>query len=361
MTRVYRLTTPSGLEDIAAKEARELLPRFVRARSRPLGARGHVAVTISDPPEDRSSTVDRLRSLSTIYCVVEHRYALEAPRPTLDWLRASVIPDRFPEVGRVATFRVTCKRTGSHSFTHPEVERAIGGVLVRRYGTAVSLEQPEFVVRVDVTDEVVFFGVQRSEDDLGKRYHWHYRPRVTLRPPVAAAMLRMATHDLERTDTPGTILDPFCGSGTIALEAARLYPGATVLAGDWDGEAVRGTIENARAAKLAVRAEQRDARAMEGVPDASVDLIVTNPPFGVRLAPGIHFRSFYRSVLRELHRVLKPTGRICILAGKRRIDFTRALADVDGLVRTHVRVFDLGGVFPAAFILAKRGTAGPSH
>ena len=361
MISVYRLTTTSGLEDIAAREARELLPSFVRARSRPLGARGHVAVTIRDTPGVRTDTLDRLRSLSTIYCVVEHRYALEALRPTIDWIRTSVIPDRFPEVGRVATFRVTCERTGSHSFTHPEVERAVGGVLVRRYGTAVSLEQPQYVVRVDITDEVLFFGVQRSADDLGKRYHWRYRPRVTLRPPVAAAMLRMATHDFEETDAPGTILDPFCGSGTIALEAARLYPGATVLAGDWDEEAVRGTIENAHAANLVVHAAQQDARAMEGVPGASIDLIVTNPPFGVRLAPGMHFRSFYQAVLLELHRVLKPTGRICILAGKRRIDFTRALADIDGLVRTHVRVFDLGGVLPAAFILAKRGTAGPAR
>jgi hypothetical protein len=45
---------------------------------------------------------------------------------------------------------------------------------------------------------------------------------------------------------------------------------------------------------------------------------------------------------------------MCLLVGKRRIDFTRALGDEKRLVRKHVRVINTGGVFPAAFVLEKR-------
>lgn len=335
---------------MSAREARERVPGFMRARPKPLGAPGRLTIVA----RRESRTEEAMLTLSTIHHVVVHRFAARRRNLTLHELAGLIPTELFPELAHAASFRVTCERIGEHGFTHPEAERIVGGKLQVRWGTAVDLADPEVNVRLEIVGPAVFVGIQLSKEELGRRYRWQYRPRVTLRPPVAAALIYMAVHrrTIDRHSAP-TFLDPFCGSGTIALEAARLFPGATVLASDRDPEAVNGTRRNADEAGLRLSVCQRDARSLDDVADESVDFVVTNPPFGIRLGSALDFRSFYRAVLHACARVLTQDGRIVILAGKRRIDFTRALTDTGQLVRTHVRVFDLGGTYPAAFVLEK--------
>lgn len=347
---VYRCTATPGLEDISAREARETVPGFLRAHPKPLGAPG--LLTIIARCEE--GTESGLLGMSTIHHLVIHRFAARKPSLSRRHLGSLVPVELFPELDQADSFRVTCERIGQHDFTHPEAEREVGGRLQDVWRTPVNLSDPAVNIRLDIIGSAVFAGIQLSKQDLGRRYRWQYRPRVTLKPPVAAALIRMALHRRE-IHRPGsvTFLDPFCGSGTIALEAARLFPAATVIASDRDSEAVDGTRRNAEAAGLRISVAKCDARSLENIPDESVDFVVTNPPFGIRLGSALDFRAFYRAVLAALARVLKANGRICILAGKRRIDFTRALQDTGRLVRTHVRVVDLGGTYPAAFVLEK--------
>ncbi|MCY1069064.1 50S ribosomal protein L11 methyltransferase [Nannocystis sp. RBIL2] len=93
---------------------------------------------------------------------------------------------------------------------------------------------------------------------------------------------------------PDRVLDLGCGSGILALAAARLFPQAAVVAADNDPEAADTTAENAAANKLEDRLEIRAATVLE-LSD-SFDLILANIRPGVlipiagdlarRLAPG---------------------------------------------------------------------------
>lgn len=93
---------------------------------------------------------------------------------------------------------------------------------------------------------------------------------------------------------PRRILDLGCGSGILALAAARLFPQATLVAADNDPDAADTTAENAAENRLEDRIEIRAATVLELGDD--FDLILANIRPGVlvpiagelarRLAPG---------------------------------------------------------------------------
>lgn len=72
-----------------------------------------------------------------------------------------------------------------------------------------------------------------------------------------------------------TALDLGSGSGILATLLARA--GWTVMASDVSAAAVASTLLTAAANDVAVTAVQRDG--LSGTPEASLDLVVTNPPF----------------------------------------------------------------------------------
>jgi 16S rRNA (guanine1207-N2)-methyltransferase len=75
------------------------------------------------------------------------------------------------------------------------------------------------------------------------------------------------------------VVDLGCGTGLLAVSAARRLPAAAVLALDTSRAAVQSAAATARANGVADRVEVRRTHLMTGVPDRSVDLILCNPPF----------------------------------------------------------------------------------
>lgn len=123
-----------------------------------------------------------------------------------------------------------------------------------------------------------------------------------------------------------TALDLGCGTGVLAVALARSRPELTVLAADQSAAAVASAAATAEANGVRVRVIRDDAAAT--VPDASVDLVVCNPPFHVGAAvvttvadrlfaaagrvlrPGGELWTVYNSALRykpTLSRVVGPT------------------------------------------------------
>lgn len=101
---------------------------------------------------------------------------------------------------------------------------------------------------------------------------------------------------------PGTrMLDLGCGDGTTALPAAEL--GADVLGIDIAANLVAAGTARARAAGLAnLRFVEGDASHLDGVADASFDLVLSM--FGAMFAPRPY------DVAKEVVRVTRPGGRI---------------------------------------------------
>jgi tRNA G10 N-methylase Trm11 len=84
------------------------------------------------------------------------------------------------------------------------------------------------------------------------------------------------------------------------------------VGGDIDAGAVRAATVNLSKIGSA-RLLRWDARQLP-LADASVDRIVSNPPFGKQLGTPESIGLLYRDLLCECQRVLRPAGRVVLLA-----------------------------------------------
>lgn len=130
---------------------------------------------------------------------------------------------------------------------------------------------------------------------------------------------------------PRTVVDLGCGTGLLAVAAARAVPGARVVATDQSADAVASARLTAAANGLADRVEVARDDAGSTIPAGSVDLVLLNPPFHVGgavhtaiaskmfaaaarvLAPGGALVTVWNSHLfhrGELERVVGPTRQV---------------------------------------------------
>lgn len=107
--------------------------------------------------------------------------------------------------------------------------------------------------------------------------------------------------------TARVALDLGSGTGVIATVLARSRPGVRVIATDQSASAVASTAATAAANGVAERIEVVRDDAASSLPDASVDLVVLNPPFhiGNAVHPGIAEKLFVAA-----GRVLVPGGEL---------------------------------------------------
>jgi 16S rRNA (guanine1207-N2)-methyltransferase len=105
----------------------------------------------------------------------------------------------------------------------------------------------------------------------------------------------------------GTALDLGCGTGVLAAALARSRPELTVLAVDQSAAAVASARATAAANGLADRIDVVRDDAAAGLSDASVDLVVCNPPFhlGAAVVTTAADRLFAAAA-----RVLRPGGEL---------------------------------------------------
>ena len=195
-----------------------------------------------------------------------------------------------------------------------DIERAAGAVLHTATGVKVDLTQPALTVRVDLEADVVWIGTLLTDRPLSRRAKV-YAQQIGLSADLAYA----ASHVLELS-APQRILDPFCGSGTLLLEAGALHSDCELWASDWAPSAVDGARRNLDAAGFTARSFVRELDALkmsETYPTASFDAIVCNPPFGVKMGKSINFYRFYHRLLAEADRVLKPNGKLAVWAHRR--------------------------------------------
>ena len=118
--------------------------------------------------------------------------------------------------------------------------RRIGGILSKH--NDVNLREPDTVVRMQMCDAVHLYIEQHVTDtDLLEKRKVGERPffsPISLQHPKYARALI----NLTGVKRGGTVLDPFCGTGGIVIEAAEM--GMRAMASDFDEEMVIGCQEN---------------------------------------------------------------------------------------------------------------------
>jgi 23S rRNA G2445 N2-methylase RlmL len=187
-------------------------------------------------------------------------------------------------------------------------------------------------------------GMRLSDKTMRHRTYKHEHLPASIRPTVAAAMVRLS--DLKPNQT---VLDPMCGAGTLICEAFLAVKGRKTSDGTpWTMNWLAGDIDarHARAAQVNLRqfnitaVQTWDARELP-LEDASVDRIVCNPPFGKQLSTPEAIVPLYRQSVREMDRVLRPNGKAVLIVADPKV-LRAAVDSVGWKEQRHVNVRMLG-------------------
>ena len=232
---------------------------------------------------------------------------------------------------RDAAFPVTGYSLDSSLFSVPDCQRIIKKAVVERMKSRYHLEHfpesgAEYKIRFSIRKDLAAVYLDTSGTALHKRGYRPAHTEAALRETLAAAMVKLA-----RYRGKGDFCDPFCGSGTIAIEAAlaalNRAPGlyrsfaaeewsfmdpsfwqearATAIAAEYSGDyhifasdidprAVQIAQENAVRAGVdhLISFSVADACSFSRTTERGV--IITNPPYGERLLDQKQAEELYR-------------------------------------------------------------------
>ncbi|MCR5789276.1 MAG: class I SAM-dependent RNA methyltransferase [Lachnospiraceae bacterium] len=228
--------------------------------------------------------------------------------------------DYIPKDGR---FWVT-KASGIKSklFSASDIQSIVKKAIVERLKQVYGIEWfsetgNDYPLRVTIMKDIVTIGLDTSGDSLHKRGYRKLVSKAPLAENLAAAILLLSPWHADRI-----LVDPFCGSGTIPIEAAmiaaKIAPGLTrrfiaegfthflparcfqevreeareqaepsvetdIQGYDIDGEIIAAARQNARAAGVEhlIHFQKRPVKELRH--PKKYGFLITNPPYGERL------------------------------------------------------------------------------
>ncbi len=313
-------TCPRGLEQLLAEELQELNAENIHTVGGGVEFGGDFLLCYKANLESRIASrvlwrvaADRYRNEDDIYRTA---YAL----PWNDWFE--------PELTiRVDVTAIRCPLK-SLNFVTLKIKDAVCDKIRRLSGRRPSVDtrQPDVPIQGHVTDRDFTLYLDTTGDPLFKRGRRIAQGEAPLRENLAAGILRLAGW------VPGTaLLDPMCGSGTFLLEAAqmaldvapglgrhfafeklkifdkRLWHGLlqqsagrqkptvplSIYGSDLSGAALKSARANLAAAGLEQAVSLKQGNILEISTPAKEGIIVTNPPYGVRLGEQQELAEFY--------------------------------------------------------------------
>ncbi len=314
------LTTMVGLEEVVVDELKEMGLRAEKLRN------GRVLAEGSEEDVVRLNYMGRtFERVHIVLDIVQNVESLD------DVYRAVRNVDLGEYLNPKLTFACRSDRMGEHEFTSLDIERTAGQAVVDYFlettGERIraNLTNPDVIVRADLDGNTLYISIDTTGyEALHRRGYRVYDHPAALNAALASSMIRVAGW----TPDEG-LVDPFAGGGTIPIEAAlaaRRVPWfrfrtfllerqpfidpytvkevrrelaaqiAPEIQVDVRGvelyrKHVRGFEENARSACVydTVKIIQGDATKLE----EEADVIVTNPPYGNRIANPRVVRELY--------------------------------------------------------------------
>jgi tRNA (guanine6-N2)-methyltransferase len=321
----YVAQTQPGLEGVAWSEIAARVPGARESGRRVVPERA--GMTIFTTP--RPAALRDIRCAEDVFALAGYCPGLEPDKSSLDRIRAAAreaplvheaLEARvqfLPGVraGRRLRFRVVARLAGEHEFRRVDLQRAVErGVEERRDHTwRLDEQQADVEFWATMIAGELFLAIRLSDDSMRHReYKIAHRPG-SLRAAAAAALAW-----LSEPDDRDVVLDPFCGAGTVLIERAHLGRYARLIGSDRDPAAVRAARANAGPRYKPIDLEGWDAGALP-LPDASVNAIVTNLPWGARYGTHGENRRLYPDWIAEFNRLLAPGGRMVLLTAEWRI------------------------------------------
>ena len=240
--------------------------------------------------------------------------------------------DYIPENGRFWVTKATSIK--SKLFSPSDIQSIMKKAMVERMKQVYhkdwfSEDGSDYPVRVFLMKDEVVVAIDTTGDSLHKRGYRLLTSKAPITETLAAALIMLTPWNKDRI-----LVDPFCGSGTFAIEAAmigaNIAPGMNrkfcamnwtnlipkeewdyaveeardmvkcdvemnIQAYDLDGEIVKAARENAKRAGVDkyIHFQQRDVAELNN--PKKYGFIITNPPYGERIAEKEELPQIYKT------------------------------------------------------------------
>ncbi len=211
--------------------------------------------------------------------------------------------------------------------------------------------------------------VQDAEGDLLMRVRrspkngWEVLLRLTPRPLSARAWrvcnlpgglnaaLAAVMVGLAEIKPGERVFNPMCGSGTLLAEAGLQNSSLQFTGCDQNPAALACSAQNVAAAGFTAELFEADATAT-GLAEGSVDVIVSDPPWGDAVGTHKENAALYPALLSECARVAAPGARFVLLTHEVRLLEHLLQNQTLWQLRTSFKVFH-GGHYPRVYLLHK--------
>lgn len=240
--------------------------------------------------------------------------------------------DYIPENGRFWVTKATSIK--SKLFSPSDIQSIMKKAMVERMKQVYhkdwfAEDGSDYPVRVFLMKDEVVVAIDTTGDSLHKRGYRLLTSKAPITETLAAALIMLTPWNKDRI-----LVDPFCGSGTFAIEAAmigaNIAPGMNrkfcamnwtnlipkeewdyaveeardlvrtdiemnIQAYDLDGDIVKAARENARRAGVEqyIHFQQRDVAQLNN--PKKYGFIITNPPYGERIAEKEELPQIYKT------------------------------------------------------------------
>lgn len=209
-------------------------------------------------------------------------------------------------------FAVRVKRFSSDIDT-VGCEREVGSLIlssVKDTDIKVKLENPNSLIRLVAYNDNIFLAIERFK--LNKKHFEEIKPhkRPFFYPGSMSPKLARCMVNLSRVCEGDLVLDPFCGTGGILIEAGLI--GCKVAGSDVNWKMKNGTainleycgIENYRTFNVDVR----ELKMYE-----KVDSVVTDPPYGISTSTGdIDGDEIFNEFFHSIYSNMKDDAYLCM-------------------------------------------------
>jgi len=214
------------------------------------------------------------------------------------------------------TFAVRVKHVKNYAeeISSTFLERILGGIILQEVeGTRVSLEKPDKTFIGILTGNKLLFGLKIAEISPKSFTGRLPKNKPFVHPSTMTPKLARCMVNLSRAKAGSIVLDPFCGTGSILIEAALI--GCRILGTDIQRIMVKGALRNFL--YFGIDPEGVIVADAKNLPIKSVDFVVADPPYG-RSATTMKrtTKQIIEDTLKDLHPIIKSGGYVCMAAPK---------------------------------------------
>ena len=175
----------------------------------------------------------------------------------------------------------------------------------RRQSMLVSLENPATTVLYVITKRKIFVTNLLWKSSKGRFVEREPIKKPAFHPTSLKPKLARVIINLARAEKGKSLLDPFCGTGSVLIEAAVL--GCRPIGVDIDAQMIEGSKKNLKFYGLRSTLLHGNATILtRHFKPNSIDAIATDPPYGRSTKIGAkNITTLYRDFFSSAHKVLK--------------------------------------------------------